>query len=128
MVSSITPLPHGQTRWVLFEHTCCDQFPYSLFSLSILHPFTTVVDKSVLSYCLRFDTSVFSSKSAIKILAKFFKHLDTRNSSLDTQFSITSRIEFQVGTVNLHLHGTVPSRDFPILDHAAGVWPVAQCN
>ena len=45
---------------------------------------------------------IISSISAIEILRKLFKLLDTR-------FSIASRIEFQVETVNLHLHGTVGS-------------------
>ena len=33
--------------------------------------------------------------------------LETRASNLETRFSIGSRIEFRVETVNLHLHGTV---------------------
>ena len=43
-----------------------------------------------------------------KILrAPRYSILETRASNLDARFSIASRIEFRVETVNLHLHGTV---------------------
>ena len=37
----------------------------------------------VLSYCLRFEKLIVSSKSAIKILEKFFKHDNTRYLKLE---------------------------------------------
>ena len=61
----------------------------------------------VLSYCLWCQKLIDSSKSAVEILEKFFERLQTWYLSLEPRYSIASRIEFRVETVNLLLHGTV---------------------
>ena len=60
-----------------------------------------------LSYCLRFEKLIISSKAAIEILEKLFECLKTRYSILEPRSSMLDSFEHQGSTVNLHLHGTV---------------------
>ena len=65
----------------------------------------------IVFFLLRFKKLIVSSKAAIEIFEKFFEGLETPASNLDPQSLIASRIEFQVETVSLHLHGTVGAHE-----------------
>ena len=47
----------------------------------------------VLSYCLRFEKLIVSSKSTIEILEKFFERLEMRYSKLEPRYSILDSFE-----------------------------------
>ena len=57
----------------------------------------------VLSYCLRFEKLIVSSKSAIEILEKFFEGLETQSLILKPRTSIASRIEDWVSSRDCQL-------------------------